>query len=280
MTGRPAAAVHAARTRLLPALLTALGVVLLTVGLLSYADPTTAGAVVEPSPDLGRAAAVDGPVAVARGAQRVGRRVRGPDRRPPSRPSAARRGTPRGSSSRRSRSTSRSSAGRTATRSATSRCTSTASASRWWTSAGPAATSRPTCSRTPATACSGPIYEQAIVKHQPDEDAGDDRPGLHGRQQALPVRDRQGAPAPAQPRRGVLRRHGGAVAADLRRPGGHAGQDPAARDSCCRWATPIPPTRTPRPSPSGATDRAEPARSSRSGAGTARSSRRPARRTR
>ena len=50
MTGRPAAAVHAVRTRLLPALLTALGVVLLTVGLLSYADPTTAGAGVEPSP--------------------------------------------------------------------------------------------------------------------------------------------------------------------------------------------------------------------------------------
>ena len=50
MTGRPAAAVNAARTRLLPALLTALGVVLLTAGLLSYADPTTAGAVVEPSP--------------------------------------------------------------------------------------------------------------------------------------------------------------------------------------------------------------------------------------
>ena len=50
MTGRPAAAVNAARTRLLPALLTALGVVLITAGLLSYADPTTAGAVVEPSP--------------------------------------------------------------------------------------------------------------------------------------------------------------------------------------------------------------------------------------
>jgi hypothetical protein len=50
MPGRPAAAVNAARTRLLPALLTALGVVLLTAGLLSYADPTTAGAVVEASP--------------------------------------------------------------------------------------------------------------------------------------------------------------------------------------------------------------------------------------
>ncbi len=50
MTGRPAAAVNAARTRLLPALLTALGVVLLTAGLLSYADPTTAGTFVEESP--------------------------------------------------------------------------------------------------------------------------------------------------------------------------------------------------------------------------------------
>jgi hypothetical protein len=50
MTGRPAAAVNAARTRLLPALLTALGVVLLTAGILSYADPSTAGAVVEASP--------------------------------------------------------------------------------------------------------------------------------------------------------------------------------------------------------------------------------------
>jgi sortase (surface protein transpeptidase) len=36
----------AVRTRLLPALLTAMGVVLLTAGLLSYADPTTAGTVV------------------------------------------------------------------------------------------------------------------------------------------------------------------------------------------------------------------------------------------
>ena len=44
--------------------------------------------------DLGRAAAVDGPVAVARGAQRVGRPRRRPRPRPPSRPSPARRGTP------------------------------------------------------------------------------------------------------------------------------------------------------------------------------------------
>jgi len=38
------------RTRVLPALLTALGVVLITAGLLSYADPTTAGTTVEESP--------------------------------------------------------------------------------------------------------------------------------------------------------------------------------------------------------------------------------------
>ena len=38
------------RTRILPALLTALGIVLLTAGLLSYADPTTAGTTLEESP--------------------------------------------------------------------------------------------------------------------------------------------------------------------------------------------------------------------------------------
>jgi hypothetical protein len=52
MSDRPAAAAHAVRTRLLPAVLTALGVVLLTAGLLSYADPTTAGAVGGASPTL------------------------------------------------------------------------------------------------------------------------------------------------------------------------------------------------------------------------------------
>jgi hypothetical protein len=50
MSSRPAAAANAVLTRLLPALLMAVGVVLLTMGLLSYADPTTAGAVVEESP--------------------------------------------------------------------------------------------------------------------------------------------------------------------------------------------------------------------------------------
>ena len=50
MAPRPAAVVSVARTRVLPALLTALGVVLIVAGLLSYADPTTAGTVLEESP--------------------------------------------------------------------------------------------------------------------------------------------------------------------------------------------------------------------------------------
>jgi len=50
MTGRLPSILHAIRTRLLPALLTSLGVVLITAGLLSYADPTTAGAAAQPSP--------------------------------------------------------------------------------------------------------------------------------------------------------------------------------------------------------------------------------------
>lgn len=45
----------AIRTRLLPALLTAMGVVLLTAGLLSYADPTTAGTAI---PDASSAGAL------------------------------------------------------------------------------------------------------------------------------------------------------------------------------------------------------------------------------
>jgi hypothetical protein len=39
-------------TRILPALLTALGVVLITAGLLTYPDPTTAGTVVVPTPEI------------------------------------------------------------------------------------------------------------------------------------------------------------------------------------------------------------------------------------
>ena len=103
MTGRPAAAVNAARTRLLPALLTALGVVLLTAGLLSYADPTTAGAVVEPSPTSVELPPSTAPSpspsleAPSGSAARVG----GPDRDARADQGPARRGTRRGSSSRR-----------------------------------------------------------------------------------------------------------------------------------------------------------------------------------
>ena len=50
MSGLPSSALSAVRTRLLPALLTALGVLLITAGLLSYADPTTAGTVAEATP--------------------------------------------------------------------------------------------------------------------------------------------------------------------------------------------------------------------------------------
>ncbi len=50
MTDLPRSALSAVRTRLLPALLTALGVVLIAAGLLSYADPTTAGTALEEFP--------------------------------------------------------------------------------------------------------------------------------------------------------------------------------------------------------------------------------------
>ncbi len=40
------------RTRFVPAAITALGVVLITAGLMSYADPTTAGAIGQPSPTI------------------------------------------------------------------------------------------------------------------------------------------------------------------------------------------------------------------------------------
>ena len=56
---------HAVRTRLLPAVLTSLGVVLITAGLLSYADPTTAGAAAGPSPTSLEAAATPSPGATS-----------------------------------------------------------------------------------------------------------------------------------------------------------------------------------------------------------------------
>src|SRR3954468_23927507 len=43
---------HTVTSRILPALLTALGVVLITAGLLTYPDPTTAGTAVEPTPEI------------------------------------------------------------------------------------------------------------------------------------------------------------------------------------------------------------------------------------
>jgi hypothetical protein len=54
---------HAVRTRLLPALVTALGVVIITAGLLSYADPVTAGTAVAESPVIETAAPTDSPAA-------------------------------------------------------------------------------------------------------------------------------------------------------------------------------------------------------------------------
>jgi hypothetical protein len=51
----------AVRTRLLPALVTALGVVLVTAGLLSYADPATAGTVAAEAPSIGSLAPTEAP---------------------------------------------------------------------------------------------------------------------------------------------------------------------------------------------------------------------------
>ena len=47
-----AALLHALTSRVVPALLTALGVVLITAGLLTYPDPTTAGTAVVPTPEI------------------------------------------------------------------------------------------------------------------------------------------------------------------------------------------------------------------------------------
>lgn len=53
----------AIRTRLLPALVTAMGVVLVTAGLLSYADPATAGTAVVESPSIETLAPTESPSA-------------------------------------------------------------------------------------------------------------------------------------------------------------------------------------------------------------------------
>jgi hypothetical protein len=55
--------VNAVRTRLLPAVVTALGVVLVTAGLLSYADPTTAGSMPQESAVIETLAPTDAPAA-------------------------------------------------------------------------------------------------------------------------------------------------------------------------------------------------------------------------
>jgi hypothetical protein len=57
------ALLNAIRTRLLPALVTALGVVIITAGLLSYADPAIAGTAVAESPVIESAAPTDWPPA-------------------------------------------------------------------------------------------------------------------------------------------------------------------------------------------------------------------------
>ena len=72
--------------------------------------------------------------------------------------------------------------GNSATRTATSRCTSAT-----WGS--PARAAPRTSTPTPATGMFGPIYQLAIPQRSGEEDARDDRPGLHERRQALPVRD-------------------------------------------------------------------------------------------
>ena len=125
-------ALSAIRTRLVPALLTAPGVVLITAGLLSYADPTAAGVYPSdprssrPSPRPTRPPATSPrrpprPRAQPRGARR--RRGRRPPRRPDPRRKPADERWRRASSSPRSRSTCRSSRATTATRPATSPCT-------------------------------------------------------------------------------------------------------------------------------------------------------------
>ena len=194
--------VSVARTRLLPALLTALGVVLITAGLLSYADPTTAGHRPRGVADRRRAVAAD-PVGIGVGRRRRRRQSTAPSAAPardaPGRPG---RGEPgaraRASWSPRSRSTCRSWRGPTATRSATSRCTSTTSASRCRTSGSPGAASPTYLFAHARDGMFGPIYEHAIAEAPARQDARDDRPGLHERRQALPVRDPQGPAPPAQ----------------------------------------------------------------------------------
>jgi hypothetical protein len=77
------------RTRVLPAFLTALGVVLLTAGLLSYADPTTAGTVREAIPTIEALDPTDGPLSP------TGRPSDAPSAEPSGTPAASAEPTPR-----------------------------------------------------------------------------------------------------------------------------------------------------------------------------------------
>ena len=72
------------KSRVLPALLTALGVVLITAGLLTYADPTTAGTAVIPTPEI-IDMATDAPTAEASAS---------PSASPPATPDVSPAGTP------------------------------------------------------------------------------------------------------------------------------------------------------------------------------------------
>ena len=66
------ALLDAVRTRLVPALVTSLGVVIIAAGLLSYADPASAGTAVAESPAIGTAAPTDAPSATIGAPDRPG----------------------------------------------------------------------------------------------------------------------------------------------------------------------------------------------------------------
>ena len=125
-----------------------------------------------------------------------------------------------------------------------------------WTSAGPAATSRPTCSPTRATACSGRSTSRRSIKHQPAKMLGMIVQVYTRRQQALPVRDRQGAASTSStstPRSPPTREELWLQTSEG--PGARRAR-PSSGVGCCRSATRIPPTRTPRPSRSAAAESA------------------------
>ena len=156
--------------------------------------------------------------------------------------------SPPASSSRRSRSTCRSSRATTATRAATSRCTSHRQAGQG-AFGQPGEGSATYLYAHARDGMFGPIYELAIQSSNGQEDAGDGRPGLHERRQALPVRDPRGPAPPAGPGRRARRHHGGALAPDLRGTQGHAGQDAAAGAARSRSRTRTPKDAHPKAKP-------------------------------